>query len=296
MTRVRRRLTAMQDRDGDARDGAFSPAAAALLRGGRTSDEYANELIWANAEKPTPLRRLTAYPMRIAVLEDDAALGEHVLATLQSAGHAAQCFSDGKAILARLKRETFDMLILDWNVPEVAGIDVLHWARAHLDGPMPILFLTSRVDETDIVQALDAGADDYIAKPVRAGELISRVNALLRRSYPAPAKDIERFDNHVFDHRSVSVSLGADQVALTPKEFELGLLLFRNLDRAMSRSYMMDAVWGHDPDLMTRTLDVHVSRVREKLKLRPALGYKLVPVYSYGYRLEKIDPGAGEAW
>ncbi|QJU60517.1 response regulator transcription factor [Sphingomonas sp. AP4-R1] len=234
--------------------------------------------------------------MRIGVLEDDTALAEHVLATLQTAGHAVQCFADGKAMLARLKRETFDMLVLDWNVPEVAGIDVLRWARAHLDGPMPILFLTSRVDEADIVQALDAGADDYVAKPVRGGELIARVNALLRRSYPAPAKDIERFDNHVFDHRLGSVSIGPDQIPLTPKEFELGLLLFRNLDRAMSRSYMMDAVWGHDPDLMTRTLDVHVSRVREKLRLRPALGYKLVPVYSYGYRLEKIDPTAGETW
>ncbi|WP_293971067.1 response regulator transcription factor [Sphingomonas sp.] len=287
----------MQDRNGNAFDGAFSPAAAALLRaGGTPMDEYPNDPNWASGDKTNPLRRLTAYPMRIGVLEDDAALADHVMTTLQSAGHVVQCFADGKALLARLKRETFDMLILDWNVPEVAGIDVLRWARAHLDGPMPILFLTSRVDEGDIVQALDAGADDYVAKPVRGGELIARVNALLRRSYPAPAKDIERFDNHVFDHRSGSVSIGGEQVALTPKEFELGLLLFRNLDRAMSRSYMMDAVWGHDPDLLTRTLDVHVSRVREKLRLRPALGYKLVPVYSYGYRLEKIDPAAGETW
>jgi DNA-binding response OmpR family regulator len=276
--------------------GAFSPAAAALLRGEEPSNDYANDPTWVNDEKANPLRRLTAYPMRIGVLEDDAALADHVLATLQSAGHVVQCFADGKALLARLKRETFDMLVLDWNVPEVAGIDVLRWARTHLDGPLPILFLTSRVDETDIVQALDAGADDYVAKPVRGGELIARVNALLRRSYPAPAKDIERFDGHVFDHRSGSVAISGDDVALTPKEFELGLLLFRNLDRAMSRSYMMDAVWGHDPDLLTRTLDVHVSRVREKLKLRPALGYKLVPVYSYGYRLEKIDPAAGETW
>lgn len=286
----------MRDGNGETFGGAFSPAAAALLRGGGPSDDYAPEPNWVKDEKANPLRRLTAYPMRIGVLEDDAALAGHVLATLQSAGHVVQCFADGKAMLARLKRETFDMLVLDWNVPEVAGIDVLRWARTHLDGPMPILFLTSRVDEADIVEALDAGADDYIAKPVRGGELIARVNALLRRSYPAPAKDIERFDGHVFDHRSGSVAIDGDQVGLTPKEFELGLLLFRNLDRAMSRSYMMDAVWGHDPDLLTRTLDVHVSRVREKLRLRPALGYKLVPVYSYGYRLEKIEPDAGETW
>lgn len=287
----------MRDTDNDAFGGAFSPVAAALLRSNAPADDdYAQEPIWVSGDKTNPLRRLTAYPMRIGVLEDDAALADHVLSTLKTAGHVVQHFADGKALLARLKRETFDMLVLDWNVPEVAGIDVLRWARAHLDGPMPVLFLTSRVDEADIVQALDAGADDYVAKPVRGGELIARVNALLRRSYPAPAKDIERFDKHVFDHRSGSVSIGEDQVALTPKEFELGLLLFRNLDRAMSRSYMMDAVWGHDPDLLTRTLDVHVSRVREKLRLRPALGYKLVPVYSYGYRLEKIDPNAGESW
>lgn len=287
----------MQERDGDLVAGAFSPATAALLRDGFSTDpKYANDPIWAKGDQTKSLRRLTACPMRIGVLEDDAALAEHVLTTLQGAGHVVQCFGDGKALLARLKRETFDLLVLDWNVPEVAGIDVLKWARAHLDGPMPVLFVTSRVDEADIVQALDAGADDYIAKPVRSAELIARVNALQRRSYPAPSKDVERYDGHVFDHRSSSVSIDGEQVALTPKEFDLGLLLFRNLDRAMSRSYMMDAVWGHDPDLMTRTLDVHVSRVREKLKLRPALGYKLVPVYSYGYRLEKIDPSAGEAW
>lgn len=276
--------------------GAFSPVAAALLRDGGTNNDYAEGPSWANEARENPLRRLSAYPMRIAVLEDDAALADHVLMTLQAAGHVVQLFPDGKALLARLKRETFDMLVLDWNVPEVAGIDVLRWARAHLDGPMPVLFLTSRTDEADIVQALDQGADDYVAKPVRAGELIARVNALLRRSYPAPAKDVERFDDHVFDHRTGGATIAGEQVALTPKEFELGLLLFRNIDRAMSRSYMMDAVWGHDPNLLTRTLDVHVSRVREKLKLRPALGYKLVPVYSYGYRLEKIDAQAGETW
>jgi len=280
---------------------SFSPRAAALLRAAEERADYEGPEVdyapapeWAKGREADHLRRLQAYPMRIAVLEDDGALAEHVSTTLEGAGHVVQGFSDGKALLARLKRETFDMLVLDWNVPEVAGIDVLRWARQHLDGPLPILFLTSRNDEADIVQALDLGADDYVAKPVRGGELVSRVNALLRRSYPAPAKDVERFDGHVFDHRSCTASVDNETVALTPKEFELGLLLFRNIDRAMSRSYVMDAIWGHDPDLMTRTLDVHISRVREKLKLRPALGYKLVPVYSYGYRLEKIDPGAGE--
>lgn len=280
---------------------SFSPRAAALLRaaGTRVGDDeleadYAAAPDWARERGTDHLRRLQAYPMRIAVLEDDGALAEHVSSTLEGAGHGVQCFGDGKALLARLKRETFDMLVLDWNVPDVAGIDVLRWARQHLDGPLPILFLTSRTEEADIVEALDLGADDYVAKPVRGGELVSRVNALLRRSYPAPAKDVERFDSHVFDHRSCTAAVNGENVALTPKEFELGLLLFRNIDRALSRSYVMDAIWGHDPDLMTRTLDVHISRVREKLKLRPALGYKLVPVYSYGYRLEKIDPGAGE--
>ena len=226
--------------------------------------------------------------MRIAILEDDPALAERLVAVLEPAGHICHHYSTGKSLIAQLKRETFDLLVLDWNLPDITGVEVLVWAREHLEGRTPVLFVTSRGEEQDIVQALDKGADDYVIKPVQAGELLARVNALIRRSFPAQSHDVEQFDDHIFNSKSTSVTVHGEEIVLTPKEFGLALLLFQNIDRALSRAYVLEKVWGRNPDLLTRTLDAHISRIRVKLNLRPEAGYRLLPVYSYGYRLEKI--------
>jgi DNA-binding response OmpR family regulator len=226
--------------------------------------------------------------MRIAILEDDPALAQRLVSVLEPNDHIVHHFSTGKSLIAQLKRETFDLLILDWNLPDITGVEVLEWAREHLEGRTPVLFVTSRGDEADIVQALDKGADDYVIKPIQAGELLARVNALIRRSFPTQSKDVETFGDHVFNSKSTSVTIGSEEIVLTPKEFGLALLLFQNLDRALSRAYVLEKVWGRNPDLLTRTLDAHISRIRVKLNLRPEAGYRLLPVYSYGYRLEKI--------
>jgi DNA-binding response OmpR family regulator len=226
--------------------------------------------------------------MRIAILEDDPALAERLVAVLEPAGHICHHYSTGKSLIAQLKRETFDLLVLDWNLPDITGVEVLVWAREHLEGRTPVLFVTSRGEESDIVQALDKGADDYVIKPVQAGELLARVNALIRRSFPARTQDIEQFDDHIFNVKATSVTVHGEEIVLTPKEFGLALLLFQNIDRALSRAYVLEKVWGRNPDLLTRTLDAHISRIRVKLNLRPDAGYRLLPVYSYGYRLEKI--------
>ena len=227
--------------------------------------------------------------MRIAILEDDPALAEGLIAVLEPAGHICHHYSTGKAIIAQLKRETFDLLILDWNLPDITGVEVLVWAREHLEGRVPVLFVTSRGEEADIVQALDKGADDYVIKPIQAAETLARVNALYRRSFPTQTKDIEEFGEHVFNSKTTSVTVHGEEIILTPKEFGLALLLFQNIDRALSRAYVLEKVWGRNPDLLTRTLDAHISRIRVKLNLRPEAGYRLLPVYSYGYRLEKIN-------
>jgi DNA-binding response OmpR family regulator len=114
---------------------------------------------------------------------------------------------------------------------------------------------------------------------------------LLRRSFPAQAADYQQFDDIRFDIARQTVLVGGEEVVVTNKEFSLALLLFQNLDRPLSRAYLLDKIWGVSPDLQTRTLDAHVSRIRSKLMLRPEAGYRLAPVYSYGYRLEKF---AGE--
>jgi len=229
--------------------------------------------------------------MRIAILEDDPALADQMAHALQGAGHSSQLFRTGAALVTALKRDTFDMLVLDWNLPDMSGIEVLGWTRDHLESVPPILFVTSRGDEADIVRALDLGADDYVVKPIKVAELQARVGALLRRSFPTQAADFQQFGDIRFDIARQSVRIDGEEILVTNKEFSLALLLFQNLDRPLSRAYLLDKIWGVSPDLQTRTLDAHVSRIRSKLRLRPEAGYRLAPVYSYGYRLEKF---AGE--
>lgn len=233
--------------------------------------------------------------MRVAILEDDPAMGDQMTHALVSEGHSVQGFRTGAAFVNALKRDTFDLLVLDWNLPDTSGIDVLVWAREHLDSRPPVLFVTSRGEEEDIVHALNLGADDYVVKPIKVAELRARVGALLRRSFPTQAAEFQDFGDIRFDVGRQTAIVGGKEVVLTSKEFSLALLMFQNLDRPLSRAYLLDKIWGISPDLQTRTLDAHVSRIRAKLGLRPDAGYRLAPVYSYGYRLERFaaEPRGG---
>lgn len=204
-------------------------------------------------------------------------------------GNHCELFSDGQSLLRALHRETYDLLILDWNVPGMEGIEVLHWMKANLPAPPPTIMLTSRSAEEDIVAGLRAGADDYVIKPVATAVLVARVEALARRAYPPASAAHESYGPYRFDIRAETVQLRGKPVALTAKEFALALLLFRNMHRALSRAYIFEALWGRNPDLPTRTLDAHVSNVRTKLNLRPENGFKLAPIYAYGYRLEALS-------
>jgi DNA-binding response OmpR family regulator len=228
--------------------------------------------------------------MRIAILEDETTLAEQVSGLLSTAGYICHAFVTGSALITALKRDTFDLLVLDWNLPDISGIEVLRWMRENVQTPPPALFFTSRSDEADVVRALDLGADDYVMKPIQPGVLLARVRALLRRSFPAQNMPIQEFDRFRFDTSRSSIAIGQTDVPVTQKEFALALLLFQNTNRIMSRSYLLERVWGSKPDLQTRTLDAHVSRIRIKLGLRPDAGYRLAPVYSHGYRLEKFEP------
>lgn len=227
--------------------------------------------------------------MRIAILEDDAALADQMAEALEANGHNPLVFRTGAALMTALKRDTFDLLVLDWNLPDTSGIDVLGWVRESLDGAPPVLFVTSRGDEADIVRALNLGADDYVVKPIKVAEFQARVGALLRRRFPQQAADIQNFGPIRFEVGRQSVVVDGTEVVTTNKEFSLALLLFQNLNRPLSRAYLLDKIWGMSADLQTRTLDAHISRVRTKLRLRPEAGYRLSPVYSYGYRLERFE-------
>lgn len=229
--------------------------------------------------------------MKIAVLDDDQVQLQAISQIVEKAGFRPSTFSRGHALISALRRDTFDLLIVDWNLPDRSGIEIVGWVRANLTPPPPMLLVTSRVEDDDIVAALNAGADDYLAKPISAIVLEARVRALLRRAYEHVGSPAERevYDDVVFNMSTTTVTRDGVNITMTPKEFALARLLFRNLHRALSRTYLLETIWGNEPHLNSRSLDMHISRVRTKLNLRPQTGYRLTPVYSYGYRLERSN-------
>ncbi len=229
--------------------------------------------------------------MRIAILEDDPDQLALLTRWLTIAGHSVHGYPLGNEVLKFASRESFDLFVLDWEVPDVSGVQVLGWIRASLSTTVPILFVTVRDTEEDIVHALTEGADDYMIKPARQSELLARVGALLRRAYPEKAETQLVLPPYEFDMLRHRASMNGSAVDLTPKEFELAVLLFRNIGRLMSRGHLQEAVWGHKKSLATRSVDTHVSQVRKKLGLAGESGFRIAPVYNYGYRLEQNSAG-----
>jgi len=227
--------------------------------------------------------------MRIAMLEDDADVGAAMQQWLTAAGHTVHHFLLGKALVREAGRESFDLFLRDWHVPDLSGAEVLKWLREKQNLTTPVVFVTSRDSEQDIVAALAAGADDYMIKPVRRLELLARVEALLRRSRPKPveASAIELGPYHI-DTVNRVVKLDGQAVEMTDKEYELTVFLFGNIGRLLSRGHMSESVWGRSGDVPSRTVDTHVSRIRKKLDFGPERGLRLTPIYNFGYRLEHV--------
>jgi DNA-binding response OmpR family regulator len=224
---------------------------------------------------------------RIAILEDDTAQAELIARWLRDAGCATATFASGNALMRNAFRESYDLFLLDWRTPDGSGEDVVKWIRQRISAATPVLFATAMNREEDIVHALDLGADDYLVKPVRQAELLARVRALLRRTSatedPQPSLSVGPY---VVDARRREIALRGEKIELTQREFDLALLLFRNVGRILSRAYMLQAVWGQQEDLYTRRIDTHVSQIRRKLALQADNGVRLSAVYQHGYRLE----------
>ncbi|MBM3362476.1 MAG: response regulator transcription factor [Betaproteobacteria bacterium] len=226
--------------------------------------------------------------MRIAVLEDDESQRDWMNSFLIALGHVCHSFSTAEALLRELRRENFDLLILDWNLPDMSGLEVTRWARANIKARVPVLFVTCHVDEADLVEALKAGADDYMCKPVRVPELLARLHALLRRAYPDQTGEVLVSGDYVFDQKAKTLTIKGELIELKHREYELAYLLFSRLGELLSRKYLQESVWGGQADAVSRTLDTHISRLRVKLDLRPENGFRLSSVYSLGYRLESL--------
>ncbi len=233
--------------------------------------------------------------MRISILEDDPDQLALLKRWLVEDGHDVHGYVAGREAMKHAGRESFDLFILDWQVPDVSGADVLMWLRTNVSRTVPVLFVTVRDSEQDIVFALENGADDYMVKPARRQELLARVHALLRRAYPREEEKHLSFPPFEIDISRGEIRRNGEKIELTPKEFELTVVLFRNVGRLLSRGHLQEAVWGRSGDLITRTVDTHVSQVRKKLDLRVETGYRVVPIYNYGYRLERISEDASSA-
>ncbi len=226
--------------------------------------------------------------MRVALLEDDKEQSAVVVRWLEKAGHTCAVFADGKSFMRNLSRESYDLLMLDWGIPDVPGDQVLEWIRKNVQAPVPIMFITARSDEKDIVSALERGADDYLVKPVRQMEMLARLHALERRARNEfIAKEIIELEPFVIKLGERKLYREGVEIDLTHKEFDLAVFLFRHIGQLLSRGHILESVWGRNPDINTRTVDTHISRIRAKLALSNESPLRLSSVYFYGYRLER---------
>ncbi len=225
--------------------------------------------------------------MRIALLEDDLDQANLMQVWLSDAGHQPYIYRAGAKIVGALNKESFDLIMLDWEVPDMSGFEVLKWVRENLDWSCPVLFITQRDREEDVVAALEAGADDYMAKPIKRAEMLARISAVHRRNNP-PTEDETTLTipPYEIDLRKRKIICKGDEIDLTQKEYELALFILRNIGKVLSRGYLLERVWGKNPDINTRTVDTHVSRLRRKLAFNKENGWKLTSVYQHGYRLE----------
>jgi len=228
--------------------------------------------------------------MKIALLEDEVEQARNLSALLTENQHSCDFFHTGKSFIYEVLHNSYDLLILDWQLPDMEGTEVLKQIRAALNWRVPVLFLTQRDSEADIIKALDVGADDYLVKPARPGELTARVNALGRRMGGESEEQEElEIAPYLINISKRTIVYQNEEVALTDKDFDLAVFMFQNIGRLLSRDFLLERVWGITSDINTRTVDTHVSRLRRKLDIKPENGFRIKTIYQHGYRLERVS-------
>ena len=222
--------------------------------------------------------------MHILVAEDDHDIAGLIAHYLQKAGWDPRVVAAGDEALAEARRESVDLIILDIMLPGMSGLEVCRALRAdRATAAIPIIMLTARAEEADRVIGLEIGADDYIAKPFSPNELVARIRALMRRSrLSGPQESTLAFGPIVMDISRHTVTNDGTDVRLTAKEFMLLQYLIEHQGRVLSRDLLLGEVWGYRYTGGTRTVDVHVRRLREKV---PTLVQSLVTVKQFGYKL-----------
>jgi two-component system response regulator RegX3 len=224
---------------------------------------------------------------RILIVEDEPSLAEPLSFLLRREGYETEIAEDGRAALAAFDRSGADLVLLDLMLPGLSGTEVCRELRAR--SAVPIIMLTAKDSEVDIVVGLELGADDYVTKPYSARELLARIRAVLRRHTESAGDE----DHGVVEAGTVrmdverhAVSVRGREIAMPLKEFELLELLMRNAGRVLTRGQLIDRVWGSDYFGDTKTLDVHIKRIRSKIEDEPSDPKLLVTVRGLGYRFE----------
>jgi DNA-binding response OmpR family regulator len=222
----------------------------------------------------------------VLVVEDEPTLVATLRYNLEREGHKVLTATDGEAGLSLARSQHPDVVLLDLMLPGMGGLELCRVLRR--ETTVPILMLTAKAEETDKVVGLELGADDYVTKPFSMRELMARVGALLRRAELAPAAEREAIvvgDLEV-DLRRRQASKGGADLALKPKEYELLVFFMRNRGRAFTREQLLDQVWGYDFAGDTRTVDVHVSWLRQKIEGEPSKPTRLITLRGMGYRFD----------
>ena len=203
---------------------------------------------------------------RVLVVEDEAALAELLRYNLAAEGYSVSLARDGAEAELELAEQMPDLVVLDWMLPSVSGIELCRRIRARSPTQsLPILMLTARGEEADRLRGLATGADDYVVKPFSLPELMARVRAILRRAAPERMADVLACGDIALDRTSHRVTRGTREVRLGPTEFRLLEFLLSRPDRVLSRAQLLDGVWGRDKEVDERTVDVHVGRLRRCL-------------------------------
>lgn len=219
----------------------------------------------------------------ILIADDEANIRELARIYLEKEGYRVDVVTDGRQALAQIKQSPPNMLVLDLMMPEMDGWEVCRRVRA--DGNLPILMLTARDDDVDKIVGLEMGADDYLTKPFNPRELVARVRAILRRAGTAvtlPAEQIRRLGNVVIDPTAREAQVDGQRVNLRTKEFDLALTLIDHVNRVLSREQLLNLVWGYEFYGETRTVDVHIAHLRDKLS---GSNLKIETVWGMGYKL-----------
>jgi two-component system phosphate regulon response regulator PhoB len=235
----------------------------------------------------TPQRAVGVKP-RILVVEDETALVEILRYNLEKEGFDVAAAGDGEEALAAIAEHAPDLIILDWMLPLVSGLEICRQLRRKAETrDLPIIMLTARGEESDRVRGLEVGADDYVSKPFSPSELVARVRAVLRRARPATTEDLLTYAGVVMDLSSHRVLRNGRPVHLGPTEFRLLRFLMERPGRVYSREQLLDAVWGRDIYVEARTVDVHIRRLRKALNGPEDIDI-IRTVRSAGYALDEL--------